>query len=170
MNRILYEASFRFHVMNLIPVFMLIWILLFPSIVDRVNRCLNLKYSVRRHSFNRAIIRVLFVFVSVILVITIIFEIDMTKKTVGAYKRGDYQIVEGYVENFHPMPYGGHSQESFEINGVLFSYSDFNSQQGYNKAKSHGGVITGDGQHLKIGYVYYGGTYGNIIIYIEELP
>ena len=115
MNRILYEASFHFHVMNLIPVFMLIWILLFPSIVDRVNRCLNLKYSVRRHSFNRAIIRVLFVFVSVILVITIIFEIDMTKKTVGAYKRGDYQIVEGYVENFHPMPYGGHSQESFEI-------------------------------------------------------
>ena len=167
MNRILYEASFHFHVMNLIPVFMLIWILFFPSIVDRVNRCLNLKYSVRRHSFNRAII---FVFVSVILVITIIFEIDMTKKTVGAYKRGDYQIVEGYVENFHPMPYGGHSQESFEINGVLFSYSDFNSQQGYNKAKSHGGVITGDGQHLKIGYVYYGGTYGNIIIYIEELP
>ena len=94
----------------------------------------------------------------------------MTKKTVSAYKRGDYQIVEGYVENFHPMPYAGHSNESFEICGVCFFYSDFVIQQGYHNAKSHGGVITGDRQHLKVGYIYYGGNYGNIIVYIEELP
>ncbi len=39
---------------------------------------------------------------------------------------------------------------------------------GYHNAKSHGGVIKGDGQYLKIGYVYYGNE--NIIVYIEEYP
>ena len=56
-----------------------------------------------------------------------------------------------------------------EINGVKFFYSDYSTQPGYNNAKSHGGVITGDGQHLKIHYVYLNETYGNIIVYIEEI-
>ena len=90
-------------------------------------------------------------------------------KTVGAYQRGQYEVVEGYVENFDPMPYGGHTRESFEINDVYFEYSDYNVTSGYRNTKSHGGVITGDGQYLKIGYVYYNSTYGNIIVYIEEL-
>ena len=67
------------------------------------------------------------------------------------------------------MPYGGHKQESFDINGVSFSYSDFSVQPGYHNAKSHGGVITGNGQHLKIGYVYYNSAEGNVIVYIEKL-
>ena len=33
------------------------------------------------------------------------------------------EIVEGYVENFEPMPYEGHAQESFDIEGVHFEYS-----------------------------------------------
>jgi hypothetical protein len=78
-------------------------------------------------------------------------------------------VVEGYVENFDPMPYEGHGDESFEINGVTFSYSDYSIQPGYTNSKSHGGVIAGDGQHLKVGYVYYNETYGNIIVYIEQL-
>lgn len=41
--------------------------------------------------------------------------------------------------------------------------------EGYHNAKSHGGVITGNGHHLKIGYVYYNSAMGNIIVYIEEL-
>ena len=89
--------------------------------------------------------------------------------TVGAYKRGEYDIVEGYVEDFHPMPYGGHDQESFTINGVSFAYSDYVDTFGYHNAKSHGGVITGDGQHLRIGYTAYSGL-GNVIVYMEELP
>ena len=91
----------------------------------------------------------------------------MYTKVVGAYKDGEFMIVEGYVENFDPMPYGGHSEESFEINNVTFSYSDYTIQPGYNNSKSHGGVIEGNGQHLKVGYVDYYGT--NIIVYIEQL-
>ena len=97
-------------------------------------------------------------------------KVDMHNKVIDAYRRGEYQTVEGYVENFDPMPYGGKMDESFEINGVKFAYSDYNTQPGYNNAKSHGGVITGNGQHLKIGYVYLDEAYGNVIVYIEEIP
>ena len=83
--------------------------------------------------------------------------------------RADNCIIVCSIENFDPMPYGGHTNESFEINDVYFEYSDYNVTSGYRNTKSHGGVITGDGQYLKIGYVYYNSTYGNIIVYIEEL-
>ena len=96
----------------------------------------------------------------------------MYNKIVKSYEQGNYQIVEGYVENFDPMPYGGRKYESFDINGVSFSYSNFSTQMGYRNAKSHGGVITGNRQHLKIGYVYYNPAWdsgSNAIVYIEEL-
>ena len=37
----------------------------------------------------------------------------------------------------------------------------------FTDTKHHGGVIEGDGQHLKIGYVTYRGK--NVIVYIEQL-
>lgn len=90
--------------------------------------------------------------------------------TIGAFEKGEYEIVEGYVEDFHPMAYTGHGDyETFRINDVTFSYSDYDIHFGYNTSGSHGGVITGNGQHLKIGYTTYG-SHGNIIVYIEELP
>lgn len=57
-------------------------------------------------------------------------------------RNGDCQIVEGPVENFHPMPYHGHSLESFTVSGVRFEYSDFDdSKPGFNHTESHGGPI-----------------------------
>ena len=91
------------------------------------------------------------------------------RATVGAYRRGEYRTVEGWVEDFHPMPETGHDTESFTLGGVKFAYSDYQSQFGYHNARSLGGVITGDGQHLKIGYTQVYGL-GNVIVYIEELP
>ena len=100
--------------------------------------------------------------------ILIFYHAGMYQATVGAYQRGEYQTVEGYVTEFDPMPATGHARESFTINGVCFAYSDFESQSGYHNARSLGGVITGDGQHLKIGYTEFFGR--NVIVYIEELP
>ena len=50
-------------------------------------------------------------------------------QVIHAYKQGDYKSVEGYVENFTPASSGGEDQEdmeeeSFDINGVHFSYGD----------------------------------------------
>ena len=75
---------------------------------------------------------------------------------------------EDYAKDFAPMSYGGHHEESFCIKNVYFEYSDNNIQAGYHNTKSHGGVVRGNGQYLKVGYVYYNSAYGNIIVYIEE--
>ena len=93
-------------------------------------------------------------------------DIDMYNTTVKAYRNGDYEIVEGYVENFVPMPESGHAQESFDINGVHFEYSENSYSSAYSNTKPHGGVIR-NGKYLKIGYIY-DSSYGNLIVYIEE--
>jgi len=78
------------------------------------------------------------------------------------------KIVEGYVKKYHPMPYEGHEDEHFTINGVYFEYSDFEIINGYNKSASHGGVITHNGQHLKIKY-YKDSSDINEIVYIAQI-
>ncbi len=91
------------------------------------------------------------------------------RSIVGAYERGDYQIAEGFVEEFHPMPKEGHDTERFILDGAAFAYSDYTVQFGYHTSRAHGGIITGDGQHLRIGYVE-DPRLGNVIVRIEELP
>ncbi|MBQ4348295.1 MAG: hypothetical protein IJC79_01595 [Clostridia bacterium] len=85
-------------------------------------------------------------------------------------KSNEVYVVEGYVEKYHPMPYEGHDTEHFEIDGVYFEYSDYIIMNGYNISASHGGVITRNGQHLKIKYVTneFGDLIENIILYIAE--
>ncbi len=83
----------------------------------------------------------------------------------------DVFVVEGYVENFHPMPWEGHDTEYFEINGIHFEYSDYFITNGYHKSASRGGVITQNGQHLKVKYVVEEFEEGdeNVILYIAEI-
>ena len=60
-------------------------------------------------------------------------------------KNKDYEVIEGVVKDFHPMPYTGHDSERFVVNGVNFAYSDFNFLKGgFNNASSHGGPIRED--------------------------
>jgi hypothetical protein len=53
-------------------------------------------------------------------------------------------VVEGKPENFHTIPPRGNGQESFDMNGVHFHYSDYHPGFGYNNAYSLGGVINPD--------------------------
>jgi len=62
------------------------------------------------------------------------------------------QVVEGEINKFIPMPYGGHAYESFVIDAVSFSYSDYAITGCFNETKSHGGAIEGNGQRVKIEY------------------
>ena len=65
---------------------------------------------------------------------------------------GEYEIVEGRVEQFVPMPYGGHSEESFVVNSQKFSYSDYDLTKGFNQTQSHGGPIR-EGLQVRIAHV-----------------
>lgn len=61
--------------------------------------------------------------------------------SVNALKENEAQVVEGPVMNFHPMPFSGHANESFVVNGVKFEYSDYGVTAGFNNSASHGGPI-----------------------------
>jgi hypothetical protein len=64
----------------------------------------------------------------------------------------NYNIVEGIVENFHPMPKSGHDTERFTVKNVKFKFSDFNlSKGGFNNTSSHGGPIR-EGLPVRIAY------------------
>ena len=89
------------------------------------------------------------------------------QKVVVAYEEGKYQTVVGEVEKFTTMTPEGKGYETFEIDGVYFSYSDHIIHQGYRNSKTFRGVIKGDDQQLKIGYIEKNGE--NIIVYIEEI-
>ena len=167
MNNVLYEATskFDFSIFS-IPVIMIIIMSIILRVIKKSYDGKDIKSNIKAA---KSVCLLGVLFVSFLSAVVLISQLNMYHKIVGAYNRGEYQIVEGYVENFDPMPYEGHADESFEINGVKFSYSDYNIHPGYNNTKSHGGVIKENGQHLKIGYVYLNETYGNIIVYIEQI-
>lgn len=59
----------------------------------------------------------------------------------SALKTGCCTVVEGVVTDFHPMPFGGHSFESFGVAGVRFRYSDWNFGPGFHQSVARGGPI-----------------------------
>lgn len=166
MDNILYEVPTKFQFNYFAVIFEIV---LFTALLIIFKKSNSEKNKNTSYELLKVISMFGFCFVLLFNIIDLFSSLDMYKKVAGGYESGNYEIVEGYVENFVPMHYDGHGEESFEINGVEFSYSDFSKQSGYNNTKSHGGVIEGNGQHLKIGYVYYNSTYGNIIVYIEQL-
>ena len=66
------------------------------------------------------------------------FDISRAKRII---KNGSFFVIEGPIENYHPMPKEGHEMERFDISGVHFEYSDYQGGLGYHNAASLGGVI-----------------------------
>jgi hypothetical protein len=79
---------------------------------------------------------------------------------VTALRDGHYGVIEGQISDFVPMPYGGHSMESFAVEGHRFSYSDYVVTAGFHNTASHGGPIR-DGLYVRIFYV------GNLILRLQ---
>jgi hypothetical protein len=65
--------------------------------------------------------------------------------------QGHLAVVQGPVENFHPMPASGHDLERFTVSGVHFAYSDYVVTAGFNQTSSHGGPIR-EGLLVRISY------------------
>ena len=151
MNKILYESSWLF----LEPTF---WISVVIFVI-LTKRCFKKERTTKPTIFTR----ILWVFFLIILV----GQMNLYCRIVIPYKTGSYQTVEGYVENFDPRPLTVHKDESFDINNTHFFYSSLTP--GYCRPSSMGGVITENGQHLRIRYIPYGHGYGNVITYIEEI-
>lgn len=104
-------------------------------------------------------------FALLIMLVTIPSSISSRSKLKRIYENKEYQIVEGVIENFHPMPYSGHDVESFTVKDVKFEYSDFILHSGFDQTASHGGPLKENGQQVRLSYIKSGE--GNIIIKIE---
>lgn len=65
---------------------------------------------------------------------------------------GRAPVVEGVVEDFVPMPRGGHALESFRVGGVRFAYSDYIMTAGFHRSAASGGPIHA-GLPVRITYV-----------------
>ncbi len=164
MDNILYEVSTKFEFDYFDFAFQLV---LMAFLLTIFIKCKNKEYRDTPYEVVKVVSGICFCFLLLFNIIKLTSSLDMHKKIAEQYEVGNYEIIDGVVENFVPMPYEGHGNESFEINGVKFSYSDYTNICGYNNAKSHGGVIEGNGQHLKIGYISYNEM--NVIVYIEQL-
>jgi len=96
----------------------------------------------------------------------LITKINLYNETQEIYRKKQYDIVEGAIEYFDPMPYNGHKHESFRVNGVYFNYSDYDGRYyGFNNTASHGGPLKANGQRVRLAYITREGR--NIILRIE---
>lgn len=160
-SRVLYEASFTIK-----PIWLIIPALLAALIIYTLRQRELARKQGRRAGLILGILGTLLLLW--LLVAYIPDRIRMYQDTIGAYQRGEYQIAEGYVEDFHPWTPLGHGLESFTLDKVPFQYG-MTDCFGYQTVKFNGGVITGNGQHLRIAYTNYS-YLGNVIVCIEELP
>lgn len=85
-------------------------------------------------------------------------------RLVNFMETGKTEVVEGVVENFHPMPVGGHDSERFSVQGTPFAYSDYEVTQAFNNTTSHGGPIRAG---LPVRITYVSANSGNYIVKIE---
>lgn len=89
------------------------------------------------------------------------------RKSIDAYRAGNYAVVEGNVKNFHPMPYEGHQDECFSVQDERFCYSDYAVQAGFNQSASHGGPIR---EGLPVRVIYYNGQILRLEVRADSLP
>lgn len=105
--------------------------------------------------------KILLIFAVVTMVIVVVGIFVDYVNIVVSYRNGNCIEVEGVVEDYAIS----HKQETFILDGVEFSYGKGNLW-GYCQHREDGGVIAGNGQHLRIKYIPYKGA--NVIVYIER--
>lgn len=89
-----------------------------------------------------------------------------------AYENGTCLYVEGEIHDYKSHPGIPEWNEEFMVEDERFFYSYYEVTAAYNWPKHYGGVIKGDGQRVKIGYVFddkSNKTPKNKIVYIEQL-
>ena len=68
-------------------------------------------------------------------------------------KNKTYNVIEGEIQAFSPMPVNKPGHESFLLRGVKFSYSDYVVIDGFHQTSAAGGPIKANGQIVRISYI-----------------
>lgn len=165
MGTVLYECSFKFPFHQL-----------FSAVVLIALFCIRKHYRKKLPKLGRYLLSYMIALAIFFVSMIALSTYREYSQIIVPYQNGDHSIAEGYVEDFHPMNRDGRgNREHFMVDGVYFEYSEYYMMQGYHQTYHHGGVITGDGQHLRIGYITMDSPTGNqmpdnVIVYIEALP
>jgi hypothetical protein len=149
MNEQAYTTVFKVTDKNMLDFMMFIpvYFLVFFIIIYFVNR--NRKESQKGIIF----ILIMIVVTTLASIITISSVLKERLKTKRIFFEKTFNVVEGEIENFNPMPVEGHKYESFTVNGLFFEYSDFSPTYSFNQSASHGGPIHTNGQKVRISYI-----------------
>lgn len=159
MNRVLYEVSYIGNIQN--------WL----GIILSISIIAIVVHGIRKGSQTEKAKKIT---IAIIITMTIfmlsLYAIAVAAGCAGAlipYKKGRYVEIEGVIQDYSPN--FGHTRgtiESFTLDGVKFECSD-GAIWGYCPNRENGGVITGNGQHLRIRYIP--GKPRNTIVYIEQM-
>ena len=161
---VLYEVKF-----SLIP--LLDGVL--PDIVLSVGFFIfAIKYWIERDKNGLKILSFILVIISLVFFLVLVLNLSDNISTYRKYssiiKSGEFNTVSGKVERFKPADESGKGEETFFINDVFFSYSNYEDCIGYHKVSTRGGVIKGNGQSLTVNFVYDKYLDRNIILRILE--
>ena len=173
METTLYEFSFYYAGLVGIIVPLLVSIVLFFA-NEIVGKCMTSKPAtpigvkeISPRTF-KIFTRIVGGFLSVACLIFVVSYIKEYRDYKTRLDNGDVFVVEGYVTDFERFSSIEKTPEHFEINGVHFAYSEHDDTNGYHSVAGHGGVVTHNGQHLKIKYVT--NEWGeNVILAIYEI-
>ena len=143
-------GNYAFKIGSLFFVVLIIWTFIMLIVLSIFDGGKYLKYF-----------KFTFLVYPVFILIPCYLYIDGKKNWERIFNNKEYEIVEGYVENFIPEKgWGDKRDESFSINGKNFSYSRSYFTGYYNNSNS----IIEEGLYLKI---YHRGN-GIISIWVYE--
>lgn len=161
MNRVLFEVSHigsLYGCFNIILAFCIDFFLYF-----RFREIARTDKRKQGRKLAGVITKVVIVFMVVYVIIFLKGYIDI----VVQYRNGHYIEIEGVIEDYSSNLGNRRGKvESFTLDGVRFECSD-GPTWGYCPNRMNGGVIRGNGQHLRIRYIPRGRE--NVIVYIEQL-
>ena len=78
----------------------------------------------------------------------------------NAYQSGQFNVVQGTIQNFSNIKGKKHGEESFDVNDIHFHYASNRITGGFNKMSDHNAPLK-EGVLVKISYI------GSIIVKLE---
>ncbi len=143
--KLIYDFADRFPrigVMLFPLIFVAIGLIIFYSNKNIKSDDISPKNNIHDKKYKR-VFGIFFASISgLIAILIIVTNLHEYFKTRNIYDHKQYQIVEGKVEHYHPMPEGGHDSERFDVKGIPFEFSDYDaSDYGYNNTASKCGRL-----------------------------
>lgn len=137
------------------------WLLgpfLFVIAVDIAFLCILRSYYRRGRRIARPeilLVGALFALMTVVTGVVLFRPLGQYLAAQAVANRSLAKFTEGRIHEFHPPDPATHAPERFSVNGIEFTYSDYDLNAGYNVSTTHGSPLR---QGLPVRIWYYHGS------------